>query len=212
MLKFGEAGTGCFFRTPAKTTCANLTHKCIMSRIGKKTIEIPNGVEVKLGDSSIKIRGPKGELSREIDSRILVKLEDGRISVGLNQKATDKVSFVFWGLFRSLINNMVRGVSTGFEKVLTFQGVGYRALVKGGDLELDLGFNEPRKVTAPSGIELRVEKDRIIVSGIDKELVGQVAAEIKKQRPPEPYHGSGIKYENEVIIKKAGKKAATAGT
>lgn len=182
-----------------------------MSRIGKKTIEVPNGVEVKFEDNLIKIKGPKGELSREIDSRVTVKLEDGKISVGLNQEINDKASPVFWGLFRSLINNMVRGVSVGFEKVLTFQGVGYRALIKGNDLELYLGFSKPREIKAPAGIGFRVEKNRIIVSGIENDLVGQVAAEIKKQRPPEPYQGSGIKYENEIIVKKAGKKAATAG-
>ena len=117
-----------------------------------------------------------------------------------------------WGLYRSLLKNMVKGVSAGFEKSLTFQGVGFRAVVKGSDLELSLGFTNPVVVKGPAGISFKVEKNKITVFGIDKELVGQVAAEIRKQRKPEPYHGSGIKYENEVIIKKAGKKAATATT
>ena len=182
-----------------------------MSRIGKKTIIVPSGVEVKLEGSLIKVKGPKGELSREIDPRVTVKLEDGKVSVGISKENMSKESPVFWGLFRSLINNMIKGVSVGFQKILTFQGVGYRAAVKGNDLELHLGFNEPREIKAPLGIEFKVEKNKIIVSGIEKDLVGQVAAEVKKQRPPEPYHGSGIKYEDEIIVKKAGKKAATAG-
>lgn len=182
-----------------------------MSRIGKKTIEVPKGVEIKLEGNLIRVKGPKGELSREIDSQVLVKVEDGKISVGINQEKAGKDSSVFWGLYRSLINNMVKGVSVGFEKVLTFQGVGYRAAVKGSELELHLGFNEPRQIKAPAGIEFKVEKNKITVSGMEKEMVGQVAAEIKKQRPPEPYQGSGIKYEDEIIVKKAGKKAATAG-
>lgn len=183
----------------------------MMSRIGKKIIEVPNGVEVKLEGDLIWTKGPKGELNREIDSRVVVKLKDNKISVLINKEHLTKDSHVFWGLYRSLINNMIKGVSAGFEKILTFQGVGYRAAVKGNNLELHLGFNKPREIKAPSGIEFRVEKNKIIVSGIAKDLVGQVAAEIKKQRPPEPYHGSGIKYEDEIIVKKAGKKAATAG-
>lgn len=182
-----------------------------MSRIGKKTIEVPKGVEVKLEGTLLKVKGPKGELSREIDPRVSVKMEEGQVVVGVNQENLSRESSVFWGLYRSLINNMIKGVNVGFEKALTFQGVGYRATVKGNDLELHLGFNEPREIKAPAGISFKVEKNRIVVSGIEKDLVGQVAAEIKKQRPPEPYQGSGIKYEDEVIIKKAGKKAATAG-
>ncbi len=182
-----------------------------MSRIGKKTIAVPSGVEVKLEGGLIKVKGPKGELQREIDSRVAVKMEEGKISVGVNKDHPGKDSSVFWGLYRSLINNMVKGVTTGFEKVLTFQGVGYRAAVKGSNLELHLGFNKPREIKGPAGIEFKVEKNKITVSGIAKDLVGQVAAEIKKQRPPEPYQGSGIKYESEIIIKKAGKKAATTG-
>ncbi|MDP3731391.1 MAG: 50S ribosomal protein L6 [bacterium] len=182
-----------------------------MSRIGKKVIEVPAGVEIKLEGNLIKVKGPKGELSRDVDSRVVVKVEDSKISVGINKENIDKESSVFWGLFRSLINNMIKGVSTGFERTLTFQGVGYRAAVKGNDLELYLGFSKPREIKAPAGVAFKVEKNKITVSGIEKDLVGQVAAEIKKQRPPEPYQGSGIKYEDEIIVKKAGKKAATAG-
>lgn len=182
-----------------------------MSRIGKKTIQAPAGVEIKLESSLLKVKGPKGELNREIDSRVSVEIDGSTIRVGIKKSTGSKEESIVWGLYRSLINNMVKGVSAGFEKVLTFQGVGYRANVKGNDLELNLGFSHPKEVKGPAGVQFKVEKNKITVSGIDKELVGQVAAEIKKQRPPEPYHGSGIKYENEIIIKKAGKKAATAG-
>lgn len=182
-----------------------------MSRIGKKPIAVPSGVEVKLEGVLFKAKGPKGELRRPIDQRIGVEFKDGQVWVFVKNETGTKQDHVFWGLYRSLINNMIKGVSAGFEKVLTFQGVGYRATVKGNDLELNLGFSHPKEVKGPEGIQFKVEKNKIIVSGIDKELVGQVAAEIKKQRPPEPYQLSGIKYEKEVIIKKAGKKAATAG-
>lgn len=182
-----------------------------MSRIGKKLIQVPSGVEIKLDGSLLRIKGPKGELTRTIDSRVAVEVEGQNIKVGVKKLTGDKSESIFWGLYRSLINNMVQGVSAGFEKVLTFQGVGYRATVKENDLELNLGYSHPKEVKGPPGIRFKVEKNKITVSGIDKELVGQVAAEIKKQRLPEPYQLSGIKYEKEVIIKKAGKKAATTG-
>ena len=180
-----------------------------MSRIGKKPIQIPSGVEIKLDGSVLKVKGPKGELNREIDPRIVLQMADQTVKVTVKNKMGDKRGSILWGLYRSLINNMIKGVSTGFEKALTFQGVGYRATVKGNDLELNLGFSHPKEVKGPPGIQFKVEKNKITVAGIEKDLVGQVAAEIKKQRPPEPYRGSGIKYESEVIIKKAGKKAAT---
>ena len=183
-----------------------------MSRIGKKPIAMPKGVEFKLEGSLLKVKGPKGELQRQIDPRISIESKENEVWVGIKNKTGDKSDSIFWGLYRALINNMIKGVSVGFEKALTFQGVGYRAAVKGNDLELNLGYSHPKEVKAPAGIQFKVEKNKITVSGIEKDLVGQVAAEIKKQRPPEPYHGSGIKYENEIIIKKAGKKAATAAT
>ncbi len=172
---------------------------------------MPKGVEAKLEGSLLKIKGPKGELSREIEPRISVEIKENEILVGVKKETGGKEDSIFWGLYRALINNMIKGVSVGFDKVLTFQGVGYRATVKGNDLELNLGYSHPKEVKAPAGIQFKVEKNKITVSGIEKDLVGQMAAEIKKQRPPEPYQLSGIKYENEVIIKKAGKKAATAG-
>jgi len=181
-----------------------------MSRIGKKIIQVPNGVEVKLEGFMLKTKGPKGELNLKIDPRIALEIAEQTIKVGLKKETDSKEGSIVWGLYRALINNAVKGVSIGFEKALTFQGVGYRAAVRGNDLELNLGFSHPKEVKAPQGIRFKVEKNKIIVSGIEKDLVGQVAAEIKKQRPPEPYQGNGIKYENEIIIKKAGKKAAAA--
>lgn len=182
-----------------------------MSRIGKKPIAVPQGVEVKFEGVLFKAKGPKGELHREIDSRIGVELKDNQVWVYVKNQTGAKDDSIFWGLYRSLINNIIKGVSVGFEKALTFQGVGYRATVKGKDLELNLGYSHPKEVKAPEGIQFKVEKNKITVSGIEKDLVGQVAAEVKKQRPPEPYQLSGIKYEKEVIVKKAGKKAAATG-
>ncbi len=181
-----------------------------MSRIGKKLILLPKGVDLKIEAGFVLVKGPKGELKKELNPKIKVEVEGENIFVkpadGANQDETSPL----WGLYRSLIVNMVKGVSVGFEKALTFQGVGFKAAVKGNDLELNLGFTNPRTVKGPNGISFKVEKNKIVVSGIDKELVGQIAAEIRKQRKPEPYQGSGIKYENEVIARKAGKKAAVA--
>src|SRR3989344_654989 len=183
-----------------------------MSRIGKKPILLPKEVEFNVSNSLVLVKGPKGELKKEINPAIKVSVEGDSICLRPVSGSNAKEVSPLWGLYRSLLKNMVKGVSVGFEKSLTFQGVGFRAVVKGSDLELSLGFTNPVVVKGPAGISFKVEKNKITVFGIDKELVGQVAAEIRKQRKPEPYHGSGIKYENEVIIKKAGKKAATATT
>jgi len=181
-----------------------------MSRIGKKLIPLPKEVSLKISDGLILVKGPKGELKRKLDPRIKVETESENVFVKLRE-GSDVVSLSpLWGLYRSLVANMLKGVSVGFEKSLTFQGVGFRALNKGSDLELQLGFTNPIVIKGPEGISFKVEKNKITVSGIDKESVGQVSAEIRKQRKPEPYRGSGIKYEDEVIIKKAGKKATVA--
>ena len=181
-----------------------------MSRIGKKPILLPKEVEFNVSNSLVLVKGPKGELKKEINPAIKVSVEGDSICLRPVSGSNAKEVSPLWGLYRSLLKNMVKGVCVGFEKFLTFQGVGFRAVVRGSDLELSLGFTNPVIVKGPAGISFKVEKNKITVFGIDKELVGQVAAEIRKQRKPEPYHGSGIKYENEVIIKKAGKKAATA--
>lgn len=177
-----------------------------MSKIGKQPIALPDGVELKRDDGILTVKGPKGELSREIPEGIEVTTEDGTVMV----TKTGRTHPERWGLWRALINNMVVGVSEGFSKSLEFQGVGYKAAVKGQDLELNLGYSHPITVPAPEGITFTVEKTSITVSGIDKELVGHVAALIRSKRTPEPYKGAGIRYADEVVRRKAGKKAATA--
>lgn len=180
-----------------------------MSKIGKKPIQIPNGVDIKIDGSLISVKGSKGELKRELPAGLEAKIENSQIT--LKPKTITRESKILWGLGSSMARNMIKGVSEGFEKVLEFQGVGYKAAVKGNGLEMGLGFSHPVSFTAPEGITFKTEKNTIIVQGIDKELVGKVAAEIRSIRKPEPYKGSGIRYKGEVIIRKAGKKAVAAG-
>jgi len=185
-----------------------------MSKIGKKTIQIPGGTQVQIKDGLLSVKGPKGELHRNIPESINISVEKEMVTVkpiniGSDQKI--KESYSSWGLYRALVQNMIKGVTEGFEEALEFEGVGYKAAVKGNDLELNLGFSHPINIKAPPGVSFKVEKNVIKISGIDKELVGHVAAEIRSKRKPEPYKGSGIRYKGEIIKKKAGKKAvATA--
>lgn len=183
-----------------------------MSRIGKKTIEIPAGVELKIDDNLVTVKGPKGELQRKIRSKVTLKKEDSNLIVSI--KSPDLLSKSLWGLSRTLINNMIIGVTTGFEKKLEFTGVGYRAQVEKKDnrdkLILNIGFSHPVEIIAPENINFKVEKNVITISGIDKEEVGQVASRIRKVRPPEPYKGKGIKYIDEHIRRKEGKAVAKA--
>ena len=182
-----------------------------MSRIGKKTIEILKDVEVKIQGQEITVKGPKGELTRNILPEVKVELVDGKISVQLVAgKENIKKNKAFWGLFRALINNMVQGVVNGFEKKLEIKGVGYKAEVVNQEIVLNAGFSHQVKIKIPEKINVLVEKNIITVSGIDKEKVGQFASNVRKVRPAEPYKGKGIKYVDEVIIRKAGKKVATA--
>ena len=174
-----------------------------MSRIGKRPIPIPKGVEVKLEDDILIVKGPKGELKRKLHPDIRVNIQDDKILVSVESRS--KKSKALHGLFNALIWNMVAGVTQGFKKGLEIVGVGYRAELKGRKLTLYLGYSHPIEFDLPDGIDAQVEKNKIIVSGIDKELVGQTAAKIRSFRPPEPYKGKGIRYEDEVIIKKAGK-------
>ncbi|KAA0258458.1 50S ribosomal protein L6 [Deferribacter autotrophicus] len=177
-----------------------------MSRIGKKPISIPSGVNVKVENNKIIVEGPKGKLERELHPKISVEITDKEILV--KRHDDNKESRAFHGLYRSLINNMVEGVSKGFEKRLEIVGIGYRAALKGKALDLSLGFSHPVVVEPPEGIEFVVENpQKIVVKGIDKQLVGQVAANIRKIRKPEPYKGKGIRYEGEHILRKAGKSA-----
>ena len=177
-----------------------------MSKIGKKPIEIPAGVNVKIEDGQISVKGPKGELIQPLIKGVRVVVDGNMVKVTL----VDENSVARWGLQRALIANMIIGVTEGFEKVLEFQGVGYKANVKGNDLELSLGYSHSITIPGVENITFSVEKNSIKISGLNKELVGHVAAEIRDKRPPEPYKGSGIRYRDEVIRRKAGKKAATS--
>lgn len=181
-----------------------------MSRIGKKPILIPEDVEVKIDDQKVAVKGPKGELSQEIRSEIKVEQKQGQIFV--SPQARTKQTKAFWGLSRTLIFNMLQGVREGYKKSLQMEGVGYRARVEGKELVLEVGFSHPVKIPTPEDIEFSVEKNIIIVSGIDKAKVGQTAAKIRAIRPPEPYKGKGIRYVGEVIRRKEGKKAAGTTT
>jgi large subunit ribosomal protein L6 len=177
-----------------------------MSRIGKQPIPVPDGVEVTIEPDLVKVKGPKGELSERVHRDITVAQEEGTLVV---TRPTDRGEHrALHGLTRSLVNNMVVGVTEGYSKTLEIQGVGYRAAKKGSDLELALGYSHSVPIAAPEGIEFEVpQPTRIIVRGIDKQLVGEIAANIRKQRPPEPYKGKGIRYEGEYVARKVGKRA-----
>ena len=177
-----------------------------MSRIGRKPVAVPDAVTVTLAPGNIAVKGPKGELTQTFSQDMTVSQEDGTILVA---RPTDRGEHrALHGLTRSLIANMVEGVTDGFEKRLEIQGVGYRAALKGKNLELALGFSHPVSITAPEGIEFEVpQPTEIIIRGIDKQLVGQVAADIRKRRPPEPYKGKGIRYKGEQVLRKVGKRA-----
>ncbi len=177
-----------------------------MSRIGRKPVAVPDAVTVTLAPGNIAVKGPKGELNQTFSQDMTVSQEDGTILVA---RPTDRGEHrALHGLTRSLIANMVEGVTDGFEKKLEIQGVGYRAALKGKNLELALGFSHPVSIAAPDGIEFEVpQPTEIIIRGIDKQLVGQVAADIRKRRPPEPYKGKGIRYKGEQVLRKVGKRA-----
>ena len=177
-----------------------------MSRIGKQPIPVPSGVTVSIETGLVRVNGPKGELSERIPRDITVAQEGEEILV---QRPTDRGEHrALHGLTRSLVFNMVHGVTEGYEKALEIQGVGYRAQKRGNDLELSLGYSHPVAVKAPDGIEFEVpQPTRVVVRGISKQLVGEVAANIRKQRPPEPYKGKGIRYEGEYVARKVGKRA-----
>ncbi|MDP2946633.1 MAG: 50S ribosomal protein L6 [Nanoarchaeota archaeon] len=181
-----------------------------MSRIGIQPIVIPDGVEVKIDRDLILIKGKRGELTQKLISEIEIEIKDKVII--LKEPAKTKTSSALWGTFRALIANMVEGVSKGFEKKLIIEGVGYKAVLNGDKLVLNLGYSHPVEIHAPKGIEFKVEKNTIIVSGADKQVVGQIAADIRIQRKPEPYKGKGIRYNNEIIRRKSGKKAVSTAT
>ncbi|MFO7299308.1 MAG: 50S ribosomal protein L6 [Actinomycetes bacterium] len=175
-----------------------------MSRIGKMPIAVPGGVEVNVEGTTLRVKGSKGELSRTFSDRVAFELTDGTLTV--RRVDDSREARALHGLTRALVANMVTGVSEGYTKGLEIVGVGYRAAMKGSALELQLGFSHPVVVEPPAGITFEVpEPTKINVIGIDKELVGQVAADIRKIRPPEPYKGKGIRYAGEVVRRKAGK-------
>ncbi len=175
-----------------------------MSRIGKSPIPVPSGVDITVAERTITVKGPKGTLSREIPGVITVRQEDGELLV--ERPDDERENRAQHGLTRSLVANMVTGVTEGFTKELEIIGVGYRAAAQGAGLELALGFSHPVRVAAPDGIDFEVPAPtRIIVRGIDKEKVGQVAADIRKIRKPEPYKGKGVRYLGEQVQRKAGK-------
>ncbi len=177
-----------------------------MSRIGKQPVVIPDGVEVKLDGNVLTFK--KGNVQKELDTKgfVNVEVKDGEIIFA--PKSDDRQDRAFWGTFRSLANNVVIGITQGYKKDLEINGVGYKAAVKGNVLELHLGFSHPINYDFPKDVKIAVEKNIISVSGDDKQVVGQVAAEIRSFRPPEPYKGKGVKYVDEHIIRKAGKTAA----
>jgi len=180
-----------------------------MSRLGKLPIELKDGTQAKIEKGFVIVKGPKGELKQAIHPLVKVEINDKEILVKI-AKEKDKQQKSLWGLSRSLINNMVVGVNEGYMKKLEINGVGFKATVSGQKLTLNLGFSHPVIYDVPVGITAQVEGNVISISGIDKQLVGEVAAQIRKQRKPEPYKGKGIKYIDEVIRRKAGKAAIKA--
>jgi large subunit ribosomal protein L6 len=177
-----------------------------MSRIGKLPIEIPAGVDVQVERGRVRVKGPKGELAQNVSRDLLIEREDAHLVV--KRPSDRKDHRALHGLTRTLIHNMVVGVTEGFEKRLEIQGVGYRAQLRGNSLELSLGYSHPVRMDAPAGIEFEVPvPTQIVVRGIDKQAVGEIAARIRKARPPEPYKGKGVRYAGEYVARKVGKRA-----
>ena len=176
-----------------------------MSRIGKKAIPIPTGVTLTLDGQHVAVKGPKGQLAWTVSEEIELKLEAAELTLSPRSETTRARSM--WGLSRTLVNNMVVGVSTGYEQTLELVGVGYRAAMKGQDLSMQLGFSHDVNIPAPAGITFAVPRPvEVKIAGIDKQLVGEMAARIRKIRPPEPYKGKGVRYAGEAVRRKEGKK------
>jgi large subunit ribosomal protein L6 len=180
-----------------------------MSRIGKKIISVPEGVTVLVKDDVVLVKGPKGELSQRLVKNVMVSSISGGFQVSV-KKPEDPSERALWGLYQRLIENMIEGVVRGYEKKLQLVGVGFKAQVQGNTLVMSLGFSHPVKILLPAGINASVAENEITVGGIDKQLVGEVAAQIRAIRKPEPYKGKGIRYFGESIRRKAGKSAKTA--
>lgn len=176
-----------------------------MSRLGKQPVTIPNGVEVSFTDGTLTVKGPKGTLTREIKDVVDITLADG--SITLAPKNDSDEARALWGTYAAHVRNMITGVSDGFTKILEIEGVGYRAEAKGTSIVLNVGFSHPVELPFPEGVTATVEKNVITITGFDKEVVGQYAANVRKVKKPEPYKGKGIRYRGEYIIRKQGKKA-----
>jgi large subunit ribosomal protein L6 len=176
-----------------------------MSRIGKKAVPVPAGVTVNVSGQNISVKGPKGELKAVLAEHVLAKMEEGGVKVDPRDKS--KLARSTWGMSRTMISNMIRGVTQGYSKTLEINGVGYRAAVQGKTLQLNLGYSHDVSYPIPEGIDIKTPKPtEIVISGINKQKVGQVAAEIREYREPEPYKGKGVKYSTETIFRKEGKK------
>jgi large subunit ribosomal protein L6 len=178
-----------------------------MSKIGKKSITIPEGVEIKLENGKLEAKGPKGSLSLDLAKEIKIEIEEKELKVLKNKNSRN--SQAFWGLYRSLINNIIEGVKNGFEKKLELQGVGFRMAVQGKKINLALGFSHPVEIEVPEGIEAKIVENNVLsISGADKQKVGQFAANVRSLKKVEPYKGKGFRYQGEKVRRKAGKKAA----
>ena len=181
-----------------------------MSRIGRKPLEIPKGVSVSIANDTISVKGAKSTLTMKRHASIDIKQakdDDGKDVVVFERKSNEGPVRAAHGLMRALVSNMITGVTTGFSKTLEINGVGYKAEIKGPKIVLSLGYSHPIEYTLPEGIAAKVDKNNLILSGIDKQAVGAAAAKIRSYRPPEPYKGKGIKYDKEIIVRKAGKTA-----
>ncbi len=177
-----------------------------MSRIGQAPITVPGGVDVNVADSTVRVKGPRGELTRSIPEGITVSISEGQVVVARDGET--KQLRELHGLIRTLLANMVAGVTDGFEKRLEIQGVGYRAALKGKNIELSVGYSHPVQIEAPEGVEFEVPvPTQVVVKGNSKQAVGELAAQIRKVRPPEPYKGKGIRYAGEYVARKVGKRA-----
>ncbi len=180
-----------------------------MSRIGKQPVLLASGVEVKVTDGTVRVKGPKGELATPLVRNVRIEIGDGQAQV--HRECDDRPSRALHGLMRSLLNNMVTGVTTGFTRELQIVGVGYRAEVKGQTLVLSVGYSHPVELAIPQGLEVKMDgQTKMAISGVDKQRVGQFASEVRKVRPPEPYKGKGIRYADEQVRRKVGKAAVGA--
>jgi len=178
-----------------------------MSHIGKKGIQIPDKVDVKLNGNILSVNGPLGEMTRLMQDDVEIKIDGKVVSVGLRKGAPNKA---VWGTYASHVNNMIKGVTTGFEKKLIIEGIGFKAQLEGANLSLNIGLSHPVKIEIPKGVKVLVEKSIITINGYDKEVIGQFSANVRAFKKPEPYKGTGIRYDKEIIRRKAGKKAASA--